>query len=81
MGLQPIPSVWKTDMLGSYTNTTHSGFMISENAETAVKHDHMLRRTRTGKFRIVNKMSTYLDEAVFSASDISRIMPCRCRHL
>ena len=23
MGLEPIPSVWKTDMLGLYTNTTH----------------------------------------------------------
>lgn len=57
-------------MLGSYTNTTHSGFMISENAETAVKHDHMLRRTRTGKFCFPDKMSTFLDAAVFSASKI-----------
>jgi hypothetical protein len=43
--------------------------MISENAETAVKHDHMLRRTRTGKFCFPDKMSTFLDAAVFSASE------------
>ncbi len=24
-GLEPEPSVWKTDMLGRYTNATHAG--------------------------------------------------------
>ena len=52
MGFEPIPPVWKTGMLGRYTNATHSGFVMPENIETAVKHSAMLRRIRTGNFRI-----------------------------
>ena len=28
-GLEPVPPVWKTGMLGHYTNATHSGSSLS----------------------------------------------------
>jgi hypothetical protein len=46
--------------------------VMSENTETAVKHSSMLLRIRTGYVCLRDKLSTFLDAAVFSASDISR---------
>ena len=38
VGFEPEPSVWKTDMLGRYTNATHSGPLLSRVHSLTSRH-------------------------------------------
>ena len=37
-GFEPEPSVWKTDMLGRYTNATHAGSLLSREHLLTSRH-------------------------------------------